>query len=171
MEPFNSTTEPVKELGSVSEINYIIEQLKDSFTGDPWFGRNATALLAEVNESNAFQKPANQHSIVELVWHMVNWREFAISRIDTSAAKDLHYFEINDWRTVDHSDKEQLPLALEQLNKTQEELIHLISSKTDSWLNGNVAERDYTYKKLLNGIIQHDIYHLGQIAYIVKMLG
>jgi hypothetical protein len=32
-----------------------------------------------------------------------------------------------------------------------------------------VDERKYNFRKLLHGLIQHDIYHLGQIAYIKKI--
>jgi hypothetical protein len=56
------------------EVQYIIAQLKDSYEGDPWFGRNIQKLLYEVTEDIAFDKPNGQHSITELVWHMVNWR-------------------------------------------------------------------------------------------------
>ena len=54
------------------EILQIAEQMKDAYEGDPWFGRNAKTLLSEISEEMAMQKPSGQHSILELVWHMVN---------------------------------------------------------------------------------------------------
>jgi len=33
-----------------------------------------------------------------------------------------------------------------------------------------VFERDYSYSQLINGVLQHDVYHLGQIAYIQKLV-
>ena len=73
------------------EITYIAAQLKEVFEGDPWFGRNAKALLGEVTEAIAFERPNGQHSILELVWHMITWREFTISRFKKDAAKDSSY--------------------------------------------------------------------------------
>lgn len=153
-----------------NEILFIAEQMKDAFEGDPWFGRNAKALLNEVDEVTAFEKPNGQHSIVELVWHMINWREFAISRFKKHAAHDLHYFEANDWRVLDHSDKSLWQQGLQRLQHTQDELLQTVKEQTDELLNQNVEERKYSFRKLLQGILQHDIYHLGQIAYIKKLL-
>ena len=152
------------------EIQYLVSQLQESFNGDPWFGRNAEKLLGEVTETLAFQKPNGQHSIAELVWHMVNWREFVISRFKKDETKDLHYFEANDWRQLDHSDRSLWQHGLQKLNETQELLINILQDQTDSILDKIVEERTYSYRNLLNGIVQHDIYHLGQIAYLVKFL-
>lgn len=151
------------------EISFLVAQLKDAYEGDPWFGRNAKLLLNEVNEENVFQKPSGEHSILELVWHMVNWREFTISRINNKDNKTMEYFEANDWRVLDHTNKELWKEGLSRLYQTQEILLNLLENQKDALLETNVAGRNYTFKKLLHGILQHDIYHLGQIAYINKM--
>lgn len=152
------------------EINVIVTQLKDAFEGDPWWGRNANALLGEVDETIAMQKPSGQHSILELVWHMINWKEFAISRLHEIDGKDLHYFESNDWRHLDHGHKSLWHQGVERLHYVHNELVGLLEQQSDELLDRNVAEREYTYRKLFNGVLQHDIYHLGQVAYIVKMV-
>jgi uncharacterized damage-inducible protein DinB len=152
------------------EIQYLVSQLQESYNGDPWFGRNAEKLLGEVTETLAFQKPNGQHSIAELVWHMVNWREFVISRFTKDETKDLYYFEVNDWWPMDHSDRSLWQQGLHKLNETQELLINILQDQSDSILDKTVEERTYNYRHLLNGIVQHDIYHLGQIAYLVKFL-
>ena len=56
------------------EILLLAEQIKETYEGDPWFGRSVKALLAEVNDRIAFERPNEQHSILELVWHMITWR-------------------------------------------------------------------------------------------------
>ena len=152
------------------EITYIAAQLKEVFEGDPWFGRNAKALLGEVTEAIAFERPNGQHSILELVWHMITWREFTISRFKKDAAKDLRYFESNDWRALDHSDKSLWQQGVQRLYETQNELLEIIQEQKDDILEQHVEERNYDFRKLLNGIVQHDIYHLGQIAYIRKLV-
>lgn len=152
------------------EMQYIARQITDAYEGDPWFGRNAKALLSEVNEQTAFEKPNGQHSMVELIWHMVNWREFVISRFTKDSTKDITYFEVNDWRALDHSDKALLQQGLQRLHQTQAELLEVIGNESDALLDKNVEERSYTFRKLLHGILQHDIYHLGQIAYLQKLL-
>ena len=101
-----------------SEILFIIEQIKETYEGDPWFGRNAKALVTEVNEHAAFEKPNGQHSILELVWHMITWREFTINRLRKDKENDLRYFEVNDWRRLDHADKSLWQQALHRLHQT-----------------------------------------------------
>ncbi|HJW18460.1 MAG TPA: DinB family protein [Flavisolibacter sp.] len=152
------------------EIQYILSQLQESFNGDPWFGRNAHSLLEEVTQDVAMIKPGGQHSITELVWHMVNWREFVISRFEKDETKNLHYFEANDWRQLDQADSSLFKKGMQQLQYTQEQLIIILQSLDDDFLDTNVAERTYNFRTLLNGIVQHDIYHLGQVAYLVKFL-
>lgn len=154
---------------SCKEIENIINQLKESFNGDPWFGRSVVALLNEVDEELAFQKPSGQHSMLELLWHMIVWREFTISRIKPSG-KSIAYFEEADWQKLDHSDKSLWQQGLQRLHQTQEELINVLQGLDDLILDKTVADRNYDFRKLLYGIVQHDIYHLGQIAYITKML-
>ncbi len=154
-----------------SEILFIIEQIKETYEGDPWFGRNAKALITEVNEQAVFEKPNGQHSILELVWHMITWREFTINRLRNDKENDLHYFEVNDWRNLDHADKSLWQQALHRLHQTQNELIEVLQTQRDNnLLSQRVEGREYDFRKLLNGVFQHDIYHLGQIAYIKKLL-
>ncbi len=39
----------------VMEISRIIDQLRDAYEGEPWFGRPVKQILAEVDESIAFE--------------------------------------------------------------------------------------------------------------------
>jgi len=152
------------------EILILTEQLQDSYEGEPWFGRNVKQLIAEVDTSTAFIKLNNQHSIVELIWHMITWREFTINCLQKSSELDLKYFEELDWREIDHSNQSLWSEGLKKLQETQNKLVYLLQEQDDSILEQKVSERNYNYRKLLYGIIQHDIYHLGQIAYITKQL-
>ena len=152
------------------EIPFIIEQFEDMYQGDPWFGRNAKALLSEVDESIAFEKPNDQHSILELVWHMNNWREFALSRLRKDYEQDVYCYESNDWSKLDHTDKSLWDRANKRFHETHAELIKSIEVLSEEILNEIVDGRKYTYKKLLHGILQHDIYHLGQIAFLFKLI-
>jgi hypothetical protein len=87
------------------EILLIAEQLKDAYEGQPWFGRSAKEILNEIDEAIVFEKPNVQHSILELLWHMITWKEFTLSRLRKNDEIPIQYFEQNDWRQLDHSDK------------------------------------------------------------------
>ena len=152
------------------EILLSAEGIKDAYEGQPWFGRSVKEILNEIDESIVFEKPNAQHSILELVWHMITWKEFTINRIRNDNTTSVHYFEENDWRELDHSDKSLWQQGLQRLAKVQNELVEVVQQQKDDLLAQRVNERNYNFRKLLYGIKEHDIYHLGQIAYIKKML-
>jgi uncharacterized damage-inducible protein DinB len=153
-----------------NEIIFLTEQFRDAFEGDPWFGRSVMALLNEVTEEIAFERHNGQHSIVELIWHMINWKAFAINCLRPNQEKNLHFFEENDWRKLDHSDRSLFQNGIKELQRTQEEFLKALQDQQDRIFEKNVPERAYTFRKLLHGVLQHDIYHLGQIAYIKKVI-
>ena len=145
--------------------------MEDAYEGEPWFGRSIGELLSEIDESIAFEKPGGQHSIIELIWHMATWKEFTISRLKEREDKTLHHFESEDWRELDHSDRSLLQKGKNEFERLHNELLSLLKHQEDDILTQKVKERNYDFRKLLNGIIQHDIYHIGQIAYVKKLLG
>jgi uncharacterized damage-inducible protein DinB len=152
------------------EILQTTEQLKDAYEGGPWFGKSIKEILSEIDEAIVFEKPNGQHSILELLWHMITWKEFTLSRLRNDNQIPIKYFEENDWRELDHSDKSLWKQGLQQFAKLHNELIEVIQPQEDELLSQRVGDRKYNFRKLLYGIVQHDIYHLGQIAYIKKML-
>jgi len=49
-------------------------------------------------------------------------------------------------------------------------MIQLIEGRDDSYLDTVFQDSGYTFKYLIEGIIQHDIYHLGQIGIVLKLI-
>ena len=152
-----------------TEVLKIVALLQDAYNGDPWFGRSVKSLLADVKEDAVFEKPNEQHSILELLWHMILWREFIINSFSKDQ-KSAEYFEENDWQNLDHTDVTLWVKGLQRLDETQTELIETILLQQDAILERTVPGRNYSYKKMLYGIIAHDIYHVAQVTYVSKML-
>jgi len=101
---------------------------------------------------------------------MITWKEFTLSRLRDDPDKSLHYFENIDWRTLDHSDKSLWQQGLQHFAALHNELVEVMQQQKDELLSKKINERNYDFRKLLNGVVQHDIYHLGQIAYLKKLL-
>ena len=74
------------------EIQNILQQLRDNYEGNPWFGRSIKKILAEIDINTALQKTNEQHSLLELLYHMIIWREFVVSRLQPNPAKNAQYF-------------------------------------------------------------------------------
>lgn len=153
-----------------SEINLVRSQLEDTWNGDPWFGRPVLQLLDGITEEEAYAAPGGQHSAAQLVWHMVLWREFVLTRISPQEGKNSRYFEANDWREATANTPYTWAEGVKALHQSQTELLLVLSGHDDAMLNQQVPERNYNFRKLLYGLVQHDIYHLGQVAYAVKLV-
>jgi uncharacterized damage-inducible protein DinB len=152
------------------ETQSIIKSFETTLSGQPWFGRAVYEILGEVDESKANIKPTGaDHSMIVLLWHMNTWAEFVLGSLENKTADEMKAIEANDWRVIDpkiHTWKK----GLDQLKETHTKIIELLSKKEDSFLSEIVPTRKFNFRFMLNGLVQHNIYHLGQIAYVNKFL-
>ena len=153
------------------ETLYIIKSFESTLSGQPWFGRAVYEILGEVDESKANTKPnGTEHSMTDLIWHMNTWAEFTLGALENRSGEEMNKIEANDWRAIDpkfHTWKK----GIEQLKTTHNKIVELLMQKEDdTFLKDIVTNRQYNFRFLLNGLVQHNIYHLGQIAYVKKML-
>ncbi len=153
-----------------AELSVIIKSLEDVLDGEPWYGQPVYRLLRSIDAGYASVKPNEaSHSLVDLIYHMLTWTEFTLKRVQKDKINDLAAFEKLDWREIDpmiHGWEEGLSAFI----ATNQELIELLKTKDDAFLSEKVDYREYDFKYLLNGLIQHHIYHAGQIAYLKKLL-
>lgn len=152
------------------QIQALVRQMENVNSGEPWFGRAVYSLLEEVDEKKVTIRPnGTEHSMLELLWHMNTWAGFTLKRIEQDQDQDMAAFEQLDWRKPDpklHSWKK----GIAEFKKTQKKIAGLLKKKEDAFLKEIVDYRKYNYRFLLNGMIEHNIYHIGQIAYLNKML-
>ena len=153
------------------EIQNLIQLYQTAYDGDPWYGKSITSILSEIQSDIVGKRVNDQHSILELLYHMINWREFTISRIDEGKNTSADFFAENDWQNLNHHDDTLWENGLKLLDDTQTILIDLLKKLNEEDMDKIVAERKYDIRHLLYGLLEHDVYHLGQIAYIKKCIG
>ena len=152
------------------ETQSIIKILENTLSGPPWFGRAVYEILKEVDETKVFTKPyETEHSLIELLYHMITWAEFCLKELQNAPVNELKEVENNDWRGID-AHKHSWQNGLAELKKIHKQIIAILEKKNDDFLSEIVAERKFNYRFMLNGLIQHNIYHLGQVAYVKKLL-
>lgn len=153
------------------ETQSIVKSFESTLSGQPWFGRAVYEILQEVNESKANIKPnGSDHSMIVLLWHMNTWAEFVLGSLENKTADEMKAIEANDWREID-PDNHTWEKGIEQLKSTHNKIVEILSKKEDSFLSEIVPTRKFNFRFMLNGLIQHNTYHLGQVAYVKKMLG
>ena len=149
-----------------TETEKIISLLKRTFDRGAWLGPSVKESLKDVDAAHAMKRLANTHSVIELVAHMTSWRKYVINRIQGNnsftVTDEMNFPKREDWTNV-----------LKELDDTQDELLALIADFSVYKLSElvPVSEQNYTYNTLLNGIIHHDVYHVGQIMLIRRALG
>lgn len=143
------------------EIERIIHLLEQTYQGNPWYGPSIKEITNQISCVVCLVRLPHTHSIIEIVSHMTAWRKFTIERLEQN---DL--YEITD--ETNFPILTQWSAAVTGLHQTQEKLIKVLQKITDARLNDTVPNRPYTFYTLLHGIIQHDVYHLGQLALIKK---
>ena len=153
-----------------NEIRSIISSLQNTLEGHPWYGRAVYDILEEIDETKIYTKPNNNsHSLIDLLYHMVTWAEFAQKRMEKEPISDMAAFDATDWRSIDPKEHTWAK-GIAALKASHQTIIELLQTKDDAFLEEKVDYRNYNFRFLLNGLIQHNIYHLGQVAYLSKLL-
>jgi uncharacterized damage-inducible protein DinB len=146
------------------EIERILDQLNRAWGGPSWTGVDIGPLLESITEAQACAHPiANAHSIIELVAHMTTWMDEVAHRL---AGSERELTSEEDWRDVT-----EMPWsdAIEEMTNAISRLSDAIARLSIDDLDKKVAGRKYTIYVMLQGVIQHTIYHVGQIALLKKL--
>lgn len=166
-------SEPIEHPIPNPLINSLILQLKGVQSGKIWLGTNFTEKLAGLEGDIFFEKPNDLNSIAELVAHLTVWRKDAMNKI-TLGEGSITDADPSNWPGVNALKQLGWEFILRDYQTSLAALIDLLKHKTDDFLEELYHDIDfkgsYTYAFVLNGLLHHDIYHLGQIATLIRIL-
>jgi uncharacterized damage-inducible protein DinB len=149
-----------------TEVDRIRDQLRRAFQGEAWHGPSLMELISDIDAARAAAKPLPRaHSIWEIVLHVAAWEDAVRRRIEGEA---VELSGEKDWPPVRDPGSAAWKATLDGLKQGHEALDRTVSRLDDAKLLGPVPGRDYTVYFLLHGVIQHDLYHAGQIAVLRK---
>lgn len=152
----------------MSETKRIRDQLKRAFEGEAWHGPSVCEVLAGVNAEHAAAHPLKDaHSIWELALHICAWERIARRRIEEWVPIEVAP-EV-DWPPVDDTTEHAWKNVLNRLKLNHAALEELVARLDDDRLREMVPGTPYNVYFLLHGVIQHDLYHAGQIALLKKV--
>ncbi|MBS1653770.1 MAG: hypothetical protein JSU05_02905 [Bacteroidetes bacterium] len=60
--------------------------------------------------------------------------------------------------------------GIAEFKVTHDLIIEALENKDDSFLDEIVDSRKYNFRFLINGLIQHDIYHAGQLIFLKNLV-
>ena len=155
-----------------SENSRLADQIRRALEGEAWHGDSIREILAGVDAKTAAAHPIpNGHSIWELVLHIRAWDDVAIrrARADAVALSDEENFP-----AILDTGEGAWQKALVALESTHAELVKTVAAFPDARLQEQVPgkkEDYYNFFYLFSGIVQHELYHAGQIVMLKKAAG
>jgi uncharacterized damage-inducible protein DinB len=156
-----------------AEISRIIDELQREHEGDPWHGSPLNAILEGIDAARAAARPIPAaHSIWELVLHMTSWKNETARRIRGAVA--CMPIE-GDWPEVGDLTEERWQAARERLEAAHADLVAAVKALPEAKLYEPTNDTrsaplgtGVSHYVLLHGIVQHDVYHAGQISLLKK---
>lgn len=157
-----------------SIINHIVEQFTEIHTGKPWIGSSYESKLKEIDPESAFVRPFEDlHSVAEILSHLTFWREEAILKIKTGSGSKTDDCEEN-WLPVESLRAKGWDRIKSEHEQSLSELLDLLRDEDDDFLLQGYYDTDFkgrfNYSFLINGMLHHDLYHLGQLGTIIRRL-
>ncbi len=146
-------------------IERILEQLNRAWEGEAWHGPALRTLLDGIGEEHARAHPIKgAHSILEIVVHCGIWMDVVSHRL---AGNPRELTTEEDWREVASI---RFPAAVEELTNAESRLCDAVARLQTGDLDSVVAGRTDSVYTTVHGVIQHNVYHAGQIALLRKVL-
>jgi uncharacterized damage-inducible protein DinB len=150
-------------------IRNILRQLNEIQDGSLWFDQCFKEKTEKLSEAEAFARPIPElHSVAEHVSHMIEWRKecmlrFKGQRTDLMNSQD-------DWKGNEVLSQIGWTTLKNLFYESTATLINSLKNQDDTFLETKFLDTDYNFHYLIEGIIHHDIYHLGQIGITIKLL-
>lgn len=157
----------------MSETARIADQLRRAFRGEAWHGDSLFEILDGVTAAQAAARPVKHaHSIWELLLHIAAW-DGAVRRRLTGEAVELS--DDQNFPPIMDTSEGAWRRSQEQAKKVHDELVLAVSAFPEDRLGekvpGKTHEPDwYNFYYMLQGVVQHELYHAGQIALLKKAL-
>jgi uncharacterized damage-inducible protein DinB len=153
----------------MTETFRLADQIRRAFEGNAWHGDSMLELVANVNAKTAAARPIKDaHSIWEILLHVAAWDDAVVRRAGGTA---VTLTDEQNFPTVADTGEAAWSRAIESTKKTHHELIKAVAAFSDSRLTEQVpgkTENYHNFYYMFSGIVQHELYHAGQIALLKK---
>lgn len=156
--------ENIIELKALTER--VVKQLSDFYDGNSWVTENIKKKIFSLSNDVAMKKvQGNTHSIAELVCHTNSWRNFVLQKLTGNDSYDIEDNSAADWPSPPDWNT-----ICKEFETCHLDLINAIKSFPVEKLNDTVPGRSYSFIYMLNGIVEHDYYHAGQMGSVLAAI-
>jgi uncharacterized damage-inducible protein DinB len=150
----------------VSRTRRLADALHVAFDDSPWYGPSLTFVLDDIPARRIHEHPVpGAHSIAELLVHMAHWKDVVRRRLEGDAVPDANDA---DWPPL--AATATLRELRRRLEQAHVELADCVAALDEAGLDARVAGNRISREEIVHGILQHDVYHTGQLALLVRAL-
>jgi uncharacterized damage-inducible protein DinB len=154
----------------MTEVERILDQLRRAYEGEAWHGPSVREALVGVTAQQAHTRPlAGAHTIWELVRHIAVWEDVGRRRLEGDRAA-IEISSPEDWPPADDKSEAAWEQAKAALDRGHQALVEAVARVSESRLDEPILEGLSSVYVTLHGVIQHDLYHAGQVAILKKAL-
>jgi hypothetical protein len=151
----------------MSEVHRIAKQLQRTFQGRAFHGPTIEEVLEGVSAKLAAAKtPGGAHNIWQIVLHVTFWQDTLRRWLQGESVRPGPG---DDWPEVHDKCEASWELAQRDLRRSNEQLRDEVMVLDESRLEEPIFEGMSKVYVAVHGIIQHNIYHAGQIALLKKI--
>lgn len=130
--------------------------------------------ISSITEEEAFLRPVpNLHSAAELIAHLTAWRKDAVLKINQGKGRLMSSNPLN-WPSVHALKEVGWYKIIHDYRNSLTQLVELLQTKNDSFLSDQYEDQDfgghYSHSFMLEGLLHHDLYHLGQLGIVIKLI-
>ncbi len=151
----------------MNDIDFLADQLRRAHVGQAWHGPSLRETLSGVTAEMASARPiAGAHTIWELVLHVSAWLTAVGRRL---AGESVELAGAEDWPVVEDASDAAWQKTLATLDRETNALEEAIARLPEGSLRKGVAGCNYSVRFMLEGVVQHHLYHAGQIALLKKI--
>lgn len=163
VEPEANPTKFAEPQAHNEKITAFTRKLREIYEGNPWYGDSFKQIVQDIDPERALILNHRNKSIIQLVWHMIFWRRPLLERLKGNPDFKATVNDPENWFKNRIFKPEDWPAALEAFDRQHTALLSLLSDQKDEFLETEYRD-GRTMEWLVEGVIQHDLYHLGQIA-------
>jgi uncharacterized damage-inducible protein DinB len=147
-------------------VRSVLKQLSDFYNGDLWVTDNLTKKVFSHSSSLVMKKVnGHTHSIAEQVAHIIAWRNFGVQKLTGNSN-----FDIEDNSPADWPEPVEWDAVQKEFETCHQNLLAAIKNFPDEKWHSTVPGRSYSFIYLINGLVEHDYYHYGQIGVLLSAL-
>jgi uncharacterized damage-inducible protein DinB len=145
----------------------LCQQFMQNFEGQTWYGECLLESLERISTEEALHSIAGR-SIMRLTRHLLAWRVFALEKLKNNETFDIALNSEADWPSDESAPSWEEVLS--ELKGNQAQMLASIEKMSAEKLLEKVPGRPYRYAFLLQGILEHDAYHQGQINLLYQLV-